>query len=47
MEDWNAIHDRKVALEKARAKLKDDDTGKVMACGGSSEQMEENREPAE
>jgi anaerobic magnesium-protoporphyrin IX monomethyl ester cyclase len=42
-----AIHDRKVALEKARAKLRDDDTGTVMACGGGTEQMEESREPAE
>jgi anaerobic magnesium-protoporphyrin IX monomethyl ester cyclase len=47
MEDWAAIHDRKVALEKARAKLRDDDTGTVMACGGGTEQMEESREPAE
>jgi anaerobic magnesium-protoporphyrin IX monomethyl ester cyclase len=31
----------------ARAKLKDDDTGTVMACGGGTEQMEESREPAE
>jgi anaerobic magnesium-protoporphyrin IX monomethyl ester cyclase len=38
---------KKVALEKARAKLRDDDTGTVMACGGGTEQMEESREPAE
>lgn len=47
MEDWNAIHDRKVALEKARAKLKDDDTGQIMACGGGTQQLEEKPEAAE
>ncbi|OCW58468.1 magnesium-protoporphyrin IX monomethyl ester anaerobic oxidative cyclase [Hoeflea olei] len=47
MEDWTAIHDRKVALAEARAKLKDDDTGKVMACGGGTEQMDEKTEAAE
>ena len=47
MEDWNAIHDRKVALEKARAKLRDDDTGRVMACGGGIRQIEEKPEAAE
>jgi len=46
MDDWTAIHDRKVALAKAREKLVDDDTGKVMACGGGTQQMEDMDLPA-
>lgn len=44
MEDWAAIHDRKVALHEARDRIVDDETGhagEVMACGGGTQQMED------
>ncbi|MGB5251554.1 MAG: magnesium-protoporphyrin IX monomethyl ester anaerobic oxidative cyclase [Sedimenticolaceae bacterium] len=44
MEDWAAIHDRKVALQEARDRIVDDETGhagEVMACGGGTQQMDD------
>ena len=44
MEDWAAIHDRKVALHEARDRIVDDETGhagEVMACGGGTQQMDD------
>ncbi len=45
LEDWTAVHDRRVALRRARDKLADDSTGRVMACGGGTEQMAEDDFP--
>ncbi|MGD8956361.1 MAG: magnesium-protoporphyrin IX monomethyl ester anaerobic oxidative cyclase [Chromatiaceae bacterium] len=44
MEDWAAIHDRKLALHEARDRIVDDETGHagaVMACGGGTQQMDD------
>ena len=44
MEDWAAIHDRKLALHEARDRIVDDETGhagEVMACGGGTQQMDD------
>ena len=42
LDDWTAVHDRKVALRKAREKIMDDDTGTVMACGGNAGQWQDS-----
>ncbi|WP_349357892.1 magnesium-protoporphyrin IX monomethyl ester anaerobic oxidative cyclase [Stappia sp.] len=48
LEDWAAIHDRKLELQKARAKLAGEgeakpgeapDAARTMACGGGTQQM--------
>ena len=44
MEDWAAIHDRKVALHEVRDRIVDDEAGhagEVMACGGGTQQMDD------
>lgn len=41
LEDWDAIHDKKVALAEARKKIESNEDGVPMACGGSTRQMDE------
>lgn len=39
MEDWTAIHDKKLALAEARKKIERNELDVPLACGGGTEQM--------
>ncbi|WP_306050435.1 magnesium-protoporphyrin IX monomethyl ester anaerobic oxidative cyclase [Oceaniradius stylonematis] len=41
LDDWAAIHDKKVALQEARRKIEKNEDGVPMACGGGTDQMED------
>ena len=41
LDDWSAIHDKKVKLQEARRKIEANETGVPLACGGGTEQMED------
>ncbi|MEM1378347.1 MAG: hypothetical protein AAGG69_13260, partial [Pseudomonadota bacterium] len=41
LDDWSAIHDKKVALQEARKKIEANEADVPMACGGDKEQMED------
>lgn len=41
LDDWTAIHDKKIALAAARKKIEANEDGVPLACGGGTEQMED------
>ncbi len=49
MQDWDAMHDRKIAAkerkEAVKAQLAEERAAKVMACGGGTEQMADEEPP--